>query len=319
MPPSIGSPLLWLGFTVFILCMLALDLGVFHRNAHQIRFREALGWTVVWVCLAAAFSAAIYIYFGRQRSLEFLTGYVIEYSLSVDNIFIFLLIFRYFSVGRESQHRVLFWGIIGALIMRLLFILLGTALLRRFEWFIFVFGAFVIWAGIKILKGGELQVHPERSLALRAFRAVIPTTSGNFGTRLLARQGGKVYATPLMLVLIVMEVTDVAFAADSIPAVFAITRDPFIVFTSNIFAILGLRSLYFLLADAMDRFRYLKWGLGFVLIFVGVKMLISNYLEIPTGISLAVVAGMLAASIVLSLRKPPAPVAASSAEVEPPR
>jgi TerC family integral membrane protein len=280
--------------------MLALDLGVFHRKAHAIGFREALIWTLVWIALALLCNTGIYVYSGHQKGLEFLTGYVIEYALSVDNLFVFLLIFRYFSVPVPFQHRILFWGILGALIMRLLFILVGSALLARFEWTAFIFGAVVILGGIKMLKEEEVEVHPERNLVLRIFRRFVPTTHQDTGASLVVRRDGRFYATPLLLVLLVVEATDVAFAADSIPAIFAITRDPFIAFTSNIFAILGLRSLYLLVAGAIDRFHYLKWGLGLVLIFVGAKMLLSGYVAIPIGASLGVVGALLGGSIVLS-------------------
>jgi tellurite resistance protein TerC len=307
MPPSVASPLLWIGFTIFILSMIVLDLAVFHRKAHEVRYREALIWTLVWISLALLCNGGVYLRFGHQRGLEFLTGYLIEYALSVDNIFIFLLIFRYFSVPTGLQHRVLFWGILGAMAMRLMFILAGITLLQSFEWIIFVFGAFVILAGVKMLQGEEVEVHPEHNLVLRLFRKVFPTAPQD-GARLIVRRNGRICATPLLLVLVVVEATDVVFATDSIPAIFAITRDPFIAFTSNIFAILGLRSLYFLLAGAMNRFHYLKWGLGFVLVFVGIKMVISDYFVVPIGISLAVVGVLLGASVVVSfLRKPPPP------------
>jgi tellurite resistance protein TerC len=302
MPLSVGSPLLWTGFIVFIVAMMALDLAVFHRRAPEVRYGEALAWTAVWIALALLFNAGIYLRFGHQRGLEFLTGYVIEYALSVDNIFVFLLIFRYFAVPAGLQHRVLFWGILGALIMRFVFVLAGTVLLNRFEWLELVFGAFVIFAGLKMLKEEEVEVQPERNLMLRIFRKFVPTVSGEEAEgRLWLRRRGRFYATPLLLVLIIMETTDVVFATDSIPAIFAITRDPFVVFTSNIFAVLGLRSIYFLLATSMQKFEYLKWGLGFVLVFVGVKMMISEYFQIPIGVSLGIVCVMLAGSIVVSV------------------
>jgi tellurite resistance protein TerC len=286
--------------------MIVLDLAVFHRRAHEVHYREAVIWTLVWVSLALLFNGGIYLRFGHQRGLEFLTGYLIEYALSVDNIFVFILIFRYFSVSARLQHRILFWGILGALVMRLMFVLLGTALLHRFRWLGLVFGGFLILAGIKMLKEQEAEVHPERNLVLRLFRKFVPTLSRPFGARLLLRKRGRIYATPLLLVLIVVETTDVVFAMDSIPAIFAITPDPFVIFTSNIFAILGLRSLYFLLASTMSKFEYLKWGLGCVLVFVGIKMVISDHFAIPIGISLGVSA-LLSGSIVVSLFHKPGP------------
>jgi len=301
MPATVGSPLLWTSFGVLILGMLFLDLAVFHRHAHQVRYQEALLWTLVWVSLAVVFNGAIYLRFGRQRGLEFLTGYLIEYALSVDNIFVFLLIFQYFAVPASFQHRVLSWGILGALITRLTFIFLGTTLLFRFEWLAFLFGVFLIGAGIKMISEQEVVVNPERNLILRIFRRFVPMVSENSGAKLLLRRDGVFYATPLLAVLVVVEATDVAFATDSIPAIFAITRDPFVIYTSNVFAILGLRSIYFLLLRAMSEFKYLKWGLGFVLVFVGIKMLVSEYWEIPIGTSLAVVGVLLAGSILVSM------------------
>lgn len=320
MTQSVGTPLLWIGFTLFVLGMLALDLGVFHRKAHSVSHREALVWVVVWISLAVIFNVGVFLQFGSQRGLEFLTGYLIEYSLSVDNIFVFLVIFRYFAVPEGSQHRVLFWGILGALVMRAVFILLGTVLIQHFHWVIYVFGAFLIFTGIKMLKGAEVEVHPERNPVVHLFRRFVAVTSEYSGARLLVRQGRYLVATPLLLVLVVVEATDLVFAVDSIPAIFAVTQDPFIVYTSNIFAILGLRSLYFLLAAAMTQFYYLKVGLGAVLSFVGVKMLISEYYEIPIVVSLGVVAVLLAGSILASLLWPPAaPSSVVQSEEEPER
>ncbi len=304
MTSTVGTPWLWIGFTVFVLGMLALDLGVFHRKAHAVGHREALTWTVVWVALAVAFSVFVFREFGHQRGLEFLTGYLIEYSLSIDNLFVFLLIFRYFAVPPPSQHRTLFWGILGALIMRGAFILLGVVLIQTFHWIIYVFGAFLVYAGIKMLRGTDLEVHPERNPVVRLFQRFVPVTSHYSGARLTVRRERRLYATPLLLVLVVVEATDLVFAVDSIPAIFAITRDPFIVYTSNVFAILGLRSLYFLVAAAIARFHYLKVGLGGVLSFVGAKMLLSEYYEIPIAASLAVVGVLLAASVAASLLRP---------------
>lgn len=304
MTPGVGSPWLWVGFTLAVFVMLALDLGVFHRKAHSVSHREALGWTMVWVSLALAFNAWIFFHFGSQHGLEFLTGYVIEYSLSIDNIFVFLLVFRYFAVPSTSQHRVLFWGILGAMVMRAGFILVGAVLIERFSWIIYVFGAFLVYTGYKMLSGGDVEVHPEKNPVVKLFRRFVPITSHYEGSRMTVRQHGKLLATPLLLVLVVIEGTDLVFAVDSIPAIFAVTHDPFIVYTSNICAILGLRSLYFLLEGAMNKFHYLKVGLGIVLSFVGVKMLISGYWHIPILGSLGFIVVTLASSIAASLYRP---------------
>ena len=307
MDPTIGTPLQWTVFFVLILGMLALDLGVFNRRERRISLSEALFWSVVWTLVALAFNFWIYRRFGRQVGLEFLTGYIIERSLSFDNIFVFVVIFNYFAVRAKYQHRVLFWGILGALISRGLFIAMGTALLSRFDWLIFVFGGFLVYTGIKILLQKETQVHPERNPVLKLFRRFVPLTSGYRGKRFFVRDDGRFKATPLMLVLVVVEATDVIFAVDSIPAVFGVTQNAFIVFTSNIFAILGLRALYFLLAGLMHKFQYLSYGLGLVLVFVGAKMLVHDWLDIPIEVSLAIVLGLLAAAIIVSLLDPFAP------------
>jgi tellurite resistance protein TerC len=298
---SIGSPLLWGGFLAFVLGMLALDLGVFNRKAHAVGHREAIVWTLVWVGLALSFNAAIYLWFGPRQGLEFLTGYLIEKALSVDNLFVFLVLFSFFAVPAALQHRVLFWGILGALVMRGAFIFLGTALIRTFHWVIYVFGAFLVVTGIRLLAQREEEQHPERNPVLRLFRRVVPSVADYRGPRFLVREGGRLLATPLLMVVVVVEATDIVFAVDSIPAVFAITTDPFIVFTSNIFAILGLRALYFLLAGMLGRFRFLKVGLGLVLAFVGAKMLLSGWTEVPIPVSLGVIAGLLALSVLASL------------------
>lgn len=306
MNPGVGSTWLWVGFTLAVIVMLALDLGVFHRKAHAVTQREAIIWSIVWISLAMIFNAWIFLHFGSQKGLEFFTGYVLEKSLSVDNIFVFLLVFRYFAVPSSSQHRVLFWGVLGAMIMRAIFILLGAVLIERFHWIIYVFGAFLVFTGYKMLSGGDVEVHPEKNPVVRLFRRFVPITSHYEGSRLTVRQAGRLMATPLLLVLVVIEATDVVFAVDSIPAIFAVTRDPFLVYTSNICAILGLRSLYFLLEGAMSRFHYLKVGLGIVLAFVGVKMLVSNFWHIPILGSLGFIAVTLGSSIAASLlRKPP--------------
>ena len=292
---------LWIAFNVFVLGMLALDLGFFHRKAHAVSLKEASIWSTVWIVLALIFNAAVYFLWGKEQALEFLTGYVIEKSLSLDNLFVFLMIFQYFAVPAIYQHRVLFWGILGALVMRAIFIAAGVALLEAFHWMIYVFGGFLIATGIKMLLRGERKLEPEKNPVVRLFHRLMPVTNEYHGQRLFLRNGGKFYATPLVLVLIVVETTDVIFALDSIPAIFAITRDPFIVYTSNVFAILGLRALYFLLAGVMEMFRYLKVGLSLVLCFVGAKMMVVDVYKIPIGISLGVVGGILIVSVVASL------------------
>jgi len=302
---SVGTPILWIGFTAFVLAMLVLDLSVFHRRAHDVRMREALIWTGVWIGMALLFNLGVYLWFGARTGLEFLTGYLIEKALSVDNIFVFLIIFSYFRVPGALQHRVLFWGILGALVTRAIFILLGAALLHRFHWVVYIFGAFLVFTGIKLLVQGESEVHPERNPVLRLFARLVPSVSDYRGTRFLVVEAGRRYATPLLAVLVVVETTDLVFAVDSIPAIFAVTRDPFIVYTSNIFAILGLRALFFVLAGTMEKFHYLQVGLGLVLAFVGVKMLLADVYKVPIGISLGVIAALLAGSIIASLLLPP--------------
>jgi TerC family integral membrane protein len=290
----------WIIFNVFVLAMLALDLGVFNRRAHSVKFREALGWSLVWVALALAFAVFVFFWHGRRESLEFVTGYVIELSLSVDNLFVFLVIFRYFRVPAEQQHKVLFWGILGALIMRGIFILAGVSLIRRFEWIVYVFGAMLVFSGIKLLRQGDVEIHPERNPILRVFRRLVPVTKDYEGGKFFVRRGG-LYATPLIVVLLVVETTDVLFAVDSIPAVLAITLNAFIVYTSNVFAILGLRSMYFALAGMMDVFHYLHYGLSAVLIFVGLKMIAAHYVEIPTVLALGIVVVVLGVSVLASV------------------
>ncbi len=304
MPISIGSPMLWIGFNAVVVGLLVLDLWVFHRQAHEVKTKEALAWSIVWIALALLFNLAVGVWFGRDRALEFLTGYLIEKALSVDNLFVFLVIFSYFSVPAALQHRVLFWGIIGALVMRAVFIFAGAALLHTFHWVIFVFGGFLIFTGVKILAQKESEVHPEHNPVIKLFKRIIPMTANYDGARFTVVRDGRRLATPLLLVLLVVESTDVVFAVDSIPAIFAVTKDPFIVYTSNICAILGLRALYFLLAGVIGKFRYLKVGLGLVLAFVGVKMIVSEYYKIPIGLSLGVVAGLLGGSIIASLLRP---------------
>ncbi len=298
---TIGTPGLWIAFTAFVLAMLALDLGVFHREAHEVGFREALAWSVVWIALSLAFNAWIFLQFGRTKGLEFLTGYLIEKSLSVDNVFVFILLFASFAVPKAYEHRVLFWGILGALVMRAAFIAAGAIILQRFHWVVYVFGAFLVLTGFRILFRGDAEVHPERNPVLRLFRRFVPVVAEYHGPRFTLLRDGRRHATPLLLVLVAIEATDLVFAVDSIPAIFAVTNDPFIVYTSNIFAILGLRALYFLLAGAVGKFRYLKVGLGLILVFVGAKMLLLGVYKIPTVLSLLAVAGILAGSIVASL------------------
>ncbi|HXF82376.1 MAG TPA: TerC family protein [bacterium] len=305
---TVGSPLLWAAFLAFVLGLLALDLGVFHRRAHAVHPREALGWSLFWIVLALGFNALVWRWFGPARGLEFLTGYLIEKALSVDNIFVFLVIFSYFGVPAALQHRVLFWGIIGAIITRMAFILAGAALLSAFHWVIYVFGLLLIVTGLRMLRGGE-EVHPERNHIVRLARRFLPVVPRYHGAAFFVHDSGRQAATPLFLALLTVEATDIVFAVDSIPAIFAITQDPFIVFTSNLFAILGLRALYFLLAGILHRFHYLKVGLSLVLVFVGMKMLISEAVKVPIGVSLAVVALLIGGAVVASLLRPvPEPI-----------
>ncbi len=302
---TLGTPALWIGFIVFVLAMLALDLGVFQRNSHAVKAREALIWTGVWIALALLFNLGIYLKFGTDHALEFLTGYVIEKALSVDNLFVFIVVFAAFKVPAELQQRVLLWGVLGALALRAVFIVLGAALLQRFHFISYVFGAFLVFTGIRLLLHRDNEVDPQRNPVLRLFRRFVPTVPDYRGRHFIVVEQGKRYATPLMLVLVVIEATDIVFAVDSIPAIFAVTEDPFIVFTSNVFAILGLRALYFALADMISRFHYLKPSLAFVLAFVGVKMLLVPIYKIPIGVSLGVIAGLLGGGVALSLLRPP--------------
>jgi tellurite resistance protein TerC len=297
---SIGSPALWLGFVAFVLAMLALDLGVFHRSARAVGFREALAWSGVWVGLALAFNAGVWWAFGPERALEFLTGWLIEKSLSVVNIFVFVIVFGALGIPAIHQHRVLFWGILTALVLRALMIFAGAAMLARFHWLIYAFGAFLIATGIKLFFERGRESHPEETWPMRLARRLVPSTPRLDGERFFTRENGRRVATPLFMALLMVEITDVIFAIDSIPAIFAITLDPFIVFTSNIFAILGLRSLFFLLADLVDRFRYLKVGLAAVLVFVGAKMTAIDFVKVPPLASLAVIALLLGLSVVVS-------------------
>jgi tellurite resistance protein TerC len=300
---TIGSPALWAGFILFVIAMLAIDLGVFHRKAHEVSLREAALWSAVWVTLSLIFNFGVYVWFGAERALEFTTGYLIEKALSVDNIFVFVVVFSAFAVPAVYQHRVLFWGVLGALVMRAVFILLGGAFLQRFHWAIYVFGGILAITGIKLLVQRSEEIHPEKNIVVRAFAKLVPMIHDFAGGKFTIVQNGRRFATPLLLALVAVEVTDLIFAVDSIPAIFAITTDPFIVFTSNIFAILGLRSLYFLLAGVINKFVYLKIGLAIVLIFVGAKMLIMDFYKLPIAASLGIIAGILIVSVVASLIK----------------
>jgi tellurite resistance protein TerC len=296
-------PVFWILFNLFVVAMLALDLRVLNRRSRQVTVREALAWAGLWIALAAAFAVLVLFWQGRVPALQFVTGYVIELSLSVDNLFVFLVIFRYFKVPDEHQHKVLFWGILGALLMRGVFIVAGVGLISRFSWITYVFGALLVYSGFKLLRQGKAEIHPEKNPVLRLFRRAFPVTEeyveGQFFTR-----RDRLYATPLLVVLLVVETSDILFAVDSIPAVLAITLNAFIVYTSNVFAILGLRSMYFALAGMMDLFHYLHYGLSVVLIVVGIKMLGSHYVSIPTGWVLVIVLLVLGASILASLVHP---------------
>lgn len=305
----------WIVFNLLVLAILALDLGVMNRRSHRVTFGEAIAWSGAWIALAAAFAILELFWHGRAEALQFVTGYVIELSLSIDNLFLFLLIFRYFKVADEHQHKVLIWGILGALAMRGAFIMAGVGLIRRFGWITYAFGALLIYSGLKLLRKGETEIHPEKNLVLRMFRRVLPVTKeyveGKFFVRTdkgtdndRDRNNAGLYATPLFVVLLLVETSDLLFAVDSIPAVLAITLNAFIVYTSNVFAILGLRSMYFALAGMMDRFHYLRYGLSMVLVLSGIKMLGAHYVSIPTEWTLGIVLLVLGASIVGSLLSP---------------
>jgi len=298
---AVGSPTLWIAFIGFVILMLTLDLGVFNRKSHVLSTKEALVWSVVWVLLALAFNGYIWFQFGPDRGMQFLSGYLIEKSLSVDNIFVFVVIFSGLAIPAMYQHRILFWGILSALILRAIMIFAGTTLLARFHWLIYLFGAFLVLTGIKLYRDRNGRPQLGDSVILRLVRRLVPTTGNFHGDKFLTREKGKLVATPLLLALILVEATDVVFAIDSIPAIFAVTSDPYIVFTSNIFAILGLRSLYFLLADLVERFVYLKTGLAAILVFVGLKMSLVDFYKIPTPVSLGAIFGILLISIVASL------------------
>jgi tellurite resistance protein TerC len=297
-----SSTWLWIGFSVFILLMLSLDLGLLNRKAHTIKYREAAIWSAIWVTLASMFAALVFYYQGSTRGLEFVTGYLIELSLSVDNLFVFLLIFSYFKVPAKYQHRVLFWGVMGALVMRLTMIFVGAALINRFHWIIYIFGAFLVYTGIKMFRQEELDIKPDENPVVRLITRYMPITHHYEEQRFFTRVNGKLTGTLLLLVLVIVEVTDLVFAVDSIPAIFAITTNTFIVYTSNVFAILGLRSMYFLLAGVVEKFQYLKMGLAIVLTFIGLKMLVLAVgLHIPIWISLVFVAVVLLSSVAASI------------------
>jgi tellurite resistance protein TerC len=300
-----GTPLLWVGFNLFVLLALALDLGVFHRKAHKIKIREAAAWSAVWIALAVLFGYFVWRWFGTQRGLEYFTGYVIEKALSIDNLFVFLVVFRAFQVDEQVQHRVLEWGILGALVMRGIMIAAGAVLIARFHWIIPAFGAFLVYTGLHMLWKRDKHVHYEKNPIFRFANSHLRVSKSYHGTKFFIRENGQLLATPLFLVLLVIEITDVTFAVDSIPAIFGITRDPFIVYTSNVFAILGLRALYFLLSDLLEYLRYLGTGLALVLIFVGVKMVVDPWWHISVERSLAVVGLILLLTTVLSLLKGP--------------
>jgi len=296
----------WIGFLLFVFLMLALDLGVFNRKAHVINMKEALMWSAIWIMLALIFNFGIY-YFdlegnGKQKALEFLTGYIIEKSLSIDNLFVFIMLFSFFNVERKYQHKILFWGILGALIMRAIFIFAGVALIERFHWIIYIFGAFLIFTGIRMLVHKERKVDPDKNPLVRLFKKFMPVTTEMHGSKFFIKKNHILYATPMFIVLIVIEFTDLLFAVDSIPAILAISNDTFVIFTSNVFAIFGLRALYFALVGITEYFYYLKYGLSFILVFVGVKMLIADTpYKIPITYSLLTIAGIIAFCILLSV------------------
>ncbi len=293
----------WIGFSAIVIILMALDLGVFNRKSHVLSFKEAASWSAGWVSLALLFGLFLLHREGTQHALEYYTGYIIELSLSVDNLFVFILVFQYFSVPAELQPRVLKWGIIGAIVMRFIMILLGALLLEQFEWVIYVFGAIVIFTGIKMLKAGETRIEPEKNPVVRLTQRILPFTTSYHGQSFFTRHRGKLVATPLLLVLIIIETTDLVFAVDSIPAIFAVTRDPFIVYSSNVFAILGLRSLFFILAGMLDKFEYLKPGVAAILIFVGIKMVLAKWVHLPITLSLGIILLTLTGAVLLSIRK----------------
>ncbi|HLP74562.1 MAG TPA: TerC family protein [Bacteroidales bacterium] len=295
-----NKAILWIGFNAFILVMLAVDLGVFHKKAHEVKLKEALTWSAIWIIIALIFNIFIWYQFGKTKAVEYLTGYIIEKSLSIDNIFVFVLIFKAFNVPSTYQHKVLFWGVTGALLMRAVFIFAGVSLIERFHWIIYLFGIFLIYTGIKIARDEGTRIEIENNRVLKLVRRIIPFTNEYHGPKFFIKKE-KTFATPLLLVLVLVEVTDLIFAVDSIPAILAVTNDPFIVYTSNVFAIMGLRSLYFALAGSLKYFIYLHYGLAAILVFVGVKMIISGFFKMNPFISLVIIAVILAVSITASI------------------
>lgn len=296
---------LWIAFNLFIFFMLALDLGIFHRRAHVVRMKEALAWCAVWISLALVFNVLVYFWKGERAALEFFTAYLLEESLSVDNLFVFIQIFAYFRVPAVYQHKVLFWGIIGVLVLRAAFILIGVSLISMFHWVIYIFGAFLIFTGLRMATGAEKEIQAEKNLVIRLFRKCMPVTTSYEDAKFFVKKDLRTFATPLFIVLLVIEMTDVIFAVDSIPAVLSISSDPFIVYTSNLFAVLGLRSLYFALAGIMQLFYYLKYGLSAILVLIGLKMLLSDVIHVPVAFSLGIVVVVLALSIIASKIFPP--------------
>jgi tellurite resistance protein TerC len=292
---------LWGSFSVFVLGMLALDLGVFHRKSHEVSIREALTWTTVWIVLAMLFNLFVYYYFNKDTALEFFTAYLVEKSLSIDNIFVIIMIFSYFSVPASYQHKVLFWGILGALVMRVIFIFAGIELIHKFHWLIYVFGGFLVFTGIRMVVGEDKPMNPEKNPLVKFVRKLFPVTESFEGDKFFIKRDQKIWATPLFIVVVLIEATDLIFAVDSIPAIISISEDPFIVYTSNVFAILGLRSLYFALAGIEKYFTYLKYGLATILVFVGLKMCMSDLVKIPVEISLIIILFVLAISMIASV------------------
>ncbi len=295
------NPWYWIGFNAFVLIMLALDLGVFHKKTHEVKVKEALIWTAVWIALAMVFTAGIFHFFGKGKGVAFLTGYVVEKSLSVDNIFVFIMVFSYFQIPTKYQHKVLFWGVLGALVMRAIFIFAGVALISKFHWIIYIFGGFLIFTGFKMLFQEDKPIEPEKNPLIKLVRKILPVSNELHGDKFIIKQGAKTIATPLLLVLVLIEFTDLIFAVDSIPAILAISKDPFIVYTSNVFAIMGLRSLYFALSGITQYFVYLKYGLAAILIFVGTKMSIVDFYKVPVLLSLLIIVTILAISVIASL------------------
>lgn len=295
------SALLWIGFNLFVLIMLTLDLGVFHRKSHEVSVKEALTWTGVWISLAMLFNLFVHYQFGKEKAIEFFTGYIIEKSLSVDNIFVIIMIFSYFNVPKAYQHKVLFWGILGALVMRVIFIFAGIELIHKFHWLIYIFGGFLIFTGIRMVTAADTKLDPEKNPVVKLVRRIFPVTESFQEDKFFTKVNGKTWATPLFLVVMLIEATDLIFAVDSIPAILAISEDPFIVYTSNVFAILGLRSLYFALSGIENYFKYLKYGLAVILVFVGTKMCIMDWFKIPVEVSLIVIVFVLGVSMLASV------------------